>query len=152
MARTAGSGVWYPYPMIRGGGDTVRVVNRTRDILLGDKVRTERTFLSRLAGLLGTAAIADGEGLWIIPCRSVHTLGMRYPIDVAFLDARGIVVGVLEGLPLNRVSRVFRDARGGVGVAPGDPRRHRHRARRPPGVSGGRTGLTPTAGDCYIVR
>jgi uncharacterized membrane protein (UPF0127 family) len=116
--------------MIRGGGDTVRVVNRTRGILLGDKVRTARTFLSRLVGLLGTAAIADGEGLWIVPCRSVHTLGMRYPIDVAFLDARGIVIGVLEGLPPNRVGRVFRDARGALelrsgilaatGTSPGD--------------------------------
>jgi uncharacterized membrane protein (UPF0127 family) len=116
--------------MVRGGGDTVRVVNRTREILLGDKVRTARTFLSRLVGLLGTAAIAEGEGLWIVPCRSVHTLGMRYPIDVAFLDARGIVVGVLEGLPPNRVGRVFRDARGALelrsgilaatGTSPGD--------------------------------
>jgi len=116
--------------MVRGGGDTVRVVNRTRGILLGDKVRTARTFLSRLVGLLGTAAIADGGGLWIVSCRSVHTLGMRYPIDVAFLDARGIVIGVLEGLPPNRVGRVFRDARGALelrsgilaatGTSPGD--------------------------------
>jgi hypothetical protein len=116
--------------MIRGGEDTVRVVNRTREILLGDRVRTAQTFLSRLAGLLGTAAIAEGEGLWIVPCRSVHTLGMRYPIDVAFLDARGVVVGILEGLPPNRVGRVFRDARGALelragtlaatGTAPGD--------------------------------
>ena len=108
----------------------MRVVNRTRDILLGDKVRTARTLLSRLVGLLGTAAIADGGGLWIVPCRSVHTLGMRYPIDVAFLDARGIVIGVLEGLPPNRVGRVFRNARGALelrsgilaatGTSPGD--------------------------------
>jgi len=55
--------------------DAVRVVNRTREIVLGDKVRTVRTLLSRLVGLLGTAAIADGEGLWIVPCRGVHTLG-----------------------------------------------------------------------------
>ena len=108
----------------------MRVVNRTRGILLGDKVRTAGTFLSRLAGLLGTAAIAEGEGLWIVPCRSVHTLGMRYPIDVAFLDARGVVVGILEGFPPNRVGRVHRDARGALelragtlaatGTAPGD--------------------------------
>ena len=83
----------------------MRVVNRTREILLGNKVRTAQTFLSRLVGLLGTAAIAEGEGLWIVPCRSVHTLGMRYPIDVAFLDATGVVVGILEGLPPNRVGR-----------------------------------------------
>jgi len=116
--------------MTRGGEDTVRVVNRTREIPLGDRVRTAQTFLSRLAGLLGTAAIAEGEGLWIVPCRSVHTLGMRYPIDVAFLDARGVVVGILEGLPPNRIGRVFRDARGALelragtlaatGTAPGD--------------------------------
>jgi hypothetical protein len=109
---------------------SLRVVNRTREIVLGDKVRTARTFLSRLVGLLGTAAIAEGEGLWIVPCRSVHTLGMRYPIDVAFLDARGVVVGILEGLPPNRVGRVFRDARAALelragtlaatGTAPGD--------------------------------
>ena len=108
----------------------MRVVNRTRGTVVGERVRTASTFLSRLAGLLGTAAIAEGEGLWIVPCRSVHTLGMRYPIDVAFLDARGIVIGVLEGLPPNRVGRVFRNARGALelrsgilaatGTSPGD--------------------------------
>jgi len=116
--------------MTRWGKDTVRVVNRTREIVLGDKVRTAGTFLARLVGLLGTAAIADGEGLWIVPCRSVHSLGMRYPIDVAFLDARGVVVGILEGFPPNRVGRVVRDARGALelrsgilaatGTVPGD--------------------------------
>jgi len=97
----------------------VRVVSRTREILLGDKVRTASTFLSRFVGMLGTDAIADGEGLWIVPCRSVHTLGMRYPIDVAFLDARGVVVGILEGLPPNRVGRVFRGARGALELRSG---------------------------------
>ena len=143
--------VWYPYPMVRGGEDTVRVVNRTRGIVLGDKVRTASGFLSRFVGLLGTASIADGEGLWIVPCRSVHTLGMRYPIDVAFLDARGVVVGILGGLPPNRIGRVVSGCPGGAGAALGDPRRHRHRDRRPAGVRRGRTGLTPSARGCYIV-
>ncbi len=105
--------------MVRGGEDTVRVVNRTRGIVLGDKVRTASGFLSRFVGLLGTASIADGEGLWIVPCRSVHTLGMRYPIDVAFLDARGVVVGILGGLPPNRIGRVVRDARGALELRSG---------------------------------
>jgi len=108
----------------------MRVVNRTRGIILGEKVRTASTLLSRFVGLLGTASIADGEGLWIAPCRGVHTLGMRYPIDVAFLDARGVVVGILAELPPNRVGRVFRGARGALelpsgilaatGTVPGD--------------------------------
>ena len=69
--------------------------------------------------MLGTDAIADGEGLWIVPCRSVHTLGMRYPIDVAFLDGRGVVVGILERFPPNRVGRVFRNARGALELRSG---------------------------------
>ena len=97
----------------------MRVVSRTRELLLGDKVRTASTFLSRFVGMLGTDAIADGEGLWIVPCRSVHTLGMRYPIDVAFLDARGVVVGIQEGLPPNRIGHVFRDARGALELRAG---------------------------------
>ena len=108
----------------------MRVVNRTREIVLGDKVRTAGTFLSRLVGLLGTAALGEGEGLWIVPCRGVHTIGMRYPVDVALLDARGVVVGIMEGLPPNRVGRVVRDALGALelragtlaatGTVPGD--------------------------------
>lgn len=108
----------------------MRVVNRTRDIVLGDKVRTAGTFLSRLVGLLGTARLGEGEGLWIVPCRGVHTIGMRYPVDVALLDAQGVVVGIMERLPPNRVGRVVRDARGALelragtlaatGTVPGD--------------------------------
>lgn len=108
----------------------MRVVNRTRGTVVGERVRTASTFLTRFAGLIGTAALAEGEGLWIVPCRSVHTLGMRYPIDVAFLDARGGVVGILERLPPNRIGRLFRGARGALelkagilaatGTAPGD--------------------------------
>ena len=44
---------------------------------------------------------------------------MRYPIDVAFLDARGVVVGILKGLPPNRIGRVFRDARGALELSAG---------------------------------
>ncbi|GAB4242569.1 MAG: hypothetical protein OHK0028_21160 [Deltaproteobacteria bacterium] len=97
----------------------MRVVNRTRGTIIGERVRTADTLLSRLVGLLGTAAIGEGEGLWIVPCRGVHTFGMRYPIDVAFLDPGGIVTGVLERFPPNRFGRVFREARGALELPPG---------------------------------
>jgi uncharacterized membrane protein (UPF0127 family) len=35
----------------------------------------------------------------LTPCRSVHMFGMRYPIDVAFLDRHGVVVATYSGLP-----------------------------------------------------
>ena len=52
----------------------------------------------RLLGLLGRPPLAEGEGLLLVPCRAVHMLGMRYPIDVAFLDREGLVVAVHPSL------------------------------------------------------
>ena len=44
----------------------------------------------RLRGLLGRDGL---EGGLLLPrCRSVHTVGMRFPIDVAFLDGDGVVL------------------------------------------------------------
>lgn len=97
----------------------MRIVNRTKGTVLGGDVRTADTFLSRLKGLLGTPGPGEGEGLWIVPCRCVHTFGMRFPVDVAFLDAGGVVVGVLAGLPPNRIGRPFRNARGALELRAG---------------------------------
>jgi uncharacterized membrane protein (UPF0127 family) len=46
----------------------------------------------RAVGLLGRTSLDDDEGLLLRPCSSVHTLGMRFAIDVAFLDSGGKVV------------------------------------------------------------
>lgn len=43
-------------------------------------------FFSRLRGLLFKPALKLDEALLISPCKSVHTLGMRYPIDIVFLS------------------------------------------------------------------
>ena len=45
------------------------------------------------------------------PCRNVHTIGMRYPIDVAFLDKEDIVLKVVHGLRPGRISPVAWRAR-----------------------------------------
>ena len=54
-------------------------------------------FRSRLRGLLGRDGI-DGV-LLIRPARSVHTVGMRFPIDVAHLDAELCVLRVMTMRP-----------------------------------------------------
>lgn len=55
---------------------------------------------SRLRGLLFRRPLAaDGsEALLIRPCNSIHTLGMRYALDVVFIDRQGTVMGVREGV------------------------------------------------------
>lgn len=68
--------------------------NRTRGTCLADDVRIARTHWSRMRGLagLGQASFAVGQALWIVPCRGVHTLAMRFPLDLIYLDRDGVVV------------------------------------------------------------
>lgn len=84
----------------------------TRSMLLGDGVQTARTHRERTRGLLGTENIPRGGGLWIVPCRSIHSFGMRYEFDALFLDRHGKVVGVHPRFRKNRISRIFWSARG----------------------------------------
>jgi uncharacterized protein len=65
------------------------------------------TLFTRLKGLLGRSALPAGQGLWIKPCNSIHTFGMKFPIDVVFLDKGSRVVGVAKTLRPNRISRIY---------------------------------------------
>ncbi|HXY77891.1 MAG TPA: DUF192 domain-containing protein [Candidatus Acidoferrales bacterium] len=68
--------------------------NRTRQLPLAKALAVAGTHWTRLRGLLGISAadFGDGCGLWIVPCRGVHTLGMAFPIDVLYLDGADTVV------------------------------------------------------------
>ena len=70
----------------------VKVRNVTRNVELGRKVRVASSFLDRAVGLLGTVSLNVGEGMWLSPCRSIHTFFMRYPIDVVFVGAEDTVL------------------------------------------------------------
>jgi uncharacterized protein len=48
--------------------------------------RIARTFHERMRGLLGLPPLAVGQALLLKGCSSVHTIGMKYAIDVVFLD------------------------------------------------------------------
>lgn len=52
----------------------------------------------RAIGLLLTPRLDDPVGLWINRCNAVHMLGMRYAIDVAFVDAQGCVLKQVHAL------------------------------------------------------
>jgi uncharacterized membrane protein (UPF0127 family) len=69
-----------------------------RGHLLGDRIGIADRWWLRLRGLLGRDTLPRGEGLLLDPCRAVHMLGMRFPIDVAFLDRTGEVVAAYHAL------------------------------------------------------
>jgi uncharacterized protein len=82
--------------------------NQTRQTCLAPKLAIAETHWRRLRGLLGTREddFRNGGGLWIRPCRGVHTLAMRFAIDVVYLDRAGTVVHVEHNLQPWRFSPV----------------------------------------------
>ena len=87
---------------------SVCVYNKTRETFVATDVTVADNYFRRLVGLLGkTKRWAKlGRGLWIIPSRGVHTIGMLFPIDLVFLSKDRTVVHVEEHFRPFRVSRV----------------------------------------------
>ena len=71
--------------------------------VLGIGVPVATGFSARLLGLGGLASGRAGVGLLLPRCRSVHTLGMRFALDLIFLDRDDRVVGVVHAIGPGRV-------------------------------------------------
>lgn len=56
------------------------------------------TPFARLRGLLGKLRLNPGEGLWTVPSRGIHTIGMLFPIDAIYLDEELRVTHLIEHL------------------------------------------------------
>ena len=82
--------------------------NRTRQAYLATELSIAATHWSRLRGLMCAEAgsFHEGQGLWIVPSRGVHTFAMRFPIDVLYLDEEKTVVHLEEDLKPWRVAPV----------------------------------------------
>ncbi|MCC7009292.1 MAG: DUF192 domain-containing protein [Acidobacteria bacterium] len=59
---------------------------------------------SRNRGLLGRDGLADGVALVIAPCWAVHTIGMRFPIDIVHVARDGRIVKVRRSVQPWRMS------------------------------------------------
>lgn len=73
-----------------------RIHNETRDVELAGRAEVADRFLERLRGLLGRSGLERGQALVIEPCSSVHGVGMRFAIDVLFLDAEDRVIHAMR--------------------------------------------------------
>jgi hypothetical protein len=99
-----------------------RVVNLTRQTELARCVDIAGDGASRRKGLLGRETLADGEGLWIVPCEAVHTFGMQFPIDLVYVDRHKRVKKVQNSVPARRLSACF-SAHSVIELAAGSVRR-----------------------------
>ncbi len=91
-------------------------------------MRVADRFLSRAVGLLVGAPLESDEALLIAPCSGIHTLGMRYPIDVVFVDRDARVMRICPRVRAGRlrfapgargVLELRADVAARLGLAPG---------------------------------
>lgn len=78
--------------------------NQTRETVLGESVDVADTSAKRRVGLLKHEGLEPGTGLWIVPCESVHTFFMKFPIDLVYLDKKKRVRKVRNAVPAWRLS------------------------------------------------
>ena len=84
-----------------------KIINKSNNKLLADKVKIAGNFIDRLVGLLNRSDLSMGEGLLIVSCNSIHSFGMRFNFDAAFLDKNNKVVHVIKKMRAWRVSPII---------------------------------------------
>jgi len=82
----------------------LRIRNQSRDTLVADRADIADTSVKRRTGLLKHTGLQPGEGLWIAPCEAVHTIGMKFAIDVLFLDKKKKVLKIKPAMPRWRMA------------------------------------------------
>ena len=74
--------------------------------MLGDRIGVADTTLTRFVGLMGRGSLAAGHGLLIRPSNGVHTLWMRFAVDVLLLDREYRVLSAYENLRPFRMTAI----------------------------------------------
>jgi uncharacterized protein len=85
----------------------VRVINRTRGIVLAERAELADNPWTRFMGLMGRTELAPGGGLVLKPGGGIHMWFMRMPLDVIHVDKRGRVTHVLRGIKPWRFGPLF---------------------------------------------
>ena len=95
-------------PKLRSGGaaSSLCVFNQTRQTFLSLDITVADNPWSRLRGLLGRRLLRTGDGVWVVPSRGVHTVGLLFPIDVIYLNEGLIVVHQAERVPPFRIAPI----------------------------------------------
>jgi uncharacterized protein len=78
------------------------VFNESTGTLVATQARVADTMKTRMVGLLGRKGMDPGEALIFPKNWSIHTLFMRFKIDVIFLDKEGAVKKIVRRMPAYR--------------------------------------------------
>jgi hypothetical protein len=75
------------------------VQNKTRGTVVAKHLLTLNSNCYSTLRLLNRRGIPRNCALWIVPCRAIYTVGMKRPVDIAFLNPRGRVVRLFRNFP-----------------------------------------------------
>jgi uncharacterized membrane protein (UPF0127 family) len=85
----------------------VRVINRTRGIVLAERAELADNLWTRFMGLMGRSSLPVSGGLVLKPGGGIHMWFMRMPLDVIHVDKRDRVTHVLRGIKPWRFGPLF---------------------------------------------
>ncbi len=111
----------------------LKILNLTRQAVLAHSVEVADRGSTRRKGLLGRDNLPAGEGLWIVPCESVHTFFMRFSIDLVYVDRTLKVRKVRSSVPPWRLSACL-SAHSVIELAPGTIKKNSDQTRRSTGI------------------
>ncbi|RDU34656.1 DUF192 domain-containing protein [Neobacillus piezotolerans] len=73
-------------------------------------IQTADTFYKRFKGLMFRNEPIREEGLWIVPCNSVHMFFMSFPIDIVLLNEQKEVIRLIHSLKPWRATKPDKNA------------------------------------------
>jgi hypothetical protein len=90
---------------------------KTSVLKKGDETLIERVAVAgnawqRMKGLLGRRSLDPGQALFLAPCGSIHTLFMRFHLDLIFVDREFCVRKMARDVPPGRAVFGGRDVWG----------------------------------------
>ena len=88
----------------------MQAFNDTRQRFLAGRGSVAARPWARMRGLIGRTSFELGEGLLLVGTQGIHTIGMRFAIDVLFLDQDGNVIHLIHAMEPLRFSPFIRKA------------------------------------------
>lgn len=92
--------------------------------LIASEITKADKFFSRFKGLMFKKFMGRSEGLFIIPCKQVHTFNMRFDIDVIFLDKHHEVLHIEHSMKPGKLSKSIRGAHSVIELCAGVAAQH----------------------------
>lgn len=86
---------------------------REDGLVVSSQLSTAYRLHQRMTGLLNHSHLSPGDALLISPCSAVHMRGMRFPIDVVFLNKTGKIIAIYPRIEPNG-PKTYKGGRGGV--------------------------------------